>query len=670
MIIDRTLIEYSLDKMMIVFVTDEGKNLIKSLHDKPRNKCVQHLLHNIFSTDLLQICSNFKMIYLKCHELYHILHNKKHLLNQNNLLNIEDQQDENYDEFDEFDELRESDEFDELQSIDSVQLNPETKNDSKQTISLKKDVKTRFFSSSPMLNSIISNRSNIKQALIELDKLNCYPTDEQWRLMDAFNDLLKEINNYVKILSQHKSPTQHLVLVYRCEILDLISNFDLFDLKEKNKLIKKFNDKFIITEIQVAAALLHPKLIYLKPIDEFLDQKKMNRCNFLIKIIEKYKINNDINSKLNLDLPNLVLKHSNIPITASTLRTEIESEIQSYISTEFSNSNLNENSNLLEYWNHKIDEYPHLKKLSDLLLCTPAGQNKTERSFWKIKLNAQAIRNRISDMNLDRHIFINENIEFVRKICSNDKNFGFLNTNQEDSKKRKSDVLLLEVEREHNKKLKRYKNKKEKIVESNVELNFESDVESNFKDENIDTNQMEEYKERMNSLEKLIEKDENLIDINNDDDIKKSNDLFDELGFIYNQLKIVKQNQIIMNDDLIDTFQLVDSIEEITDKKKHLVISSEIFFDSNRLISHLNKFYEKESSFIFIPVNKRNHWFLLIIDITGSKTIIIDSLIQSDTFYRESCQQAFNLIQLIFKIEKKVLKKKSFFLCKRRATTI
>lgn len=123
--------------------------------------------------------------------------------------------------------------------------------------------------------AILSIQSNLKQALTEAKRPDVYPDDNVnwWRDIKQFNDLFKKVDDYYIGLSSDEIPTQHLILMYRSEIFYLINECKWLSDKERDDLTSAFEERLSVNEIHVCASLLHPHLIYLKAINEYLSKK-------------------------------------------------------------------------------------------------------------------------------------------------------------------------------------------------------------------------------------------------------------------------------------------------------------------------------------------------------------------------------------------------------------
>lgn len=82
-LINQTLLDFNLHNSNIFYVTDEGRNLTRSIEvlmKKPLNKCTSHVLHNLFFTDLKNISKDYCSILKKSHQIVSKLNTKQHLL--------------------------------------------------------------------------------------------------------------------------------------------------------------------------------------------------------------------------------------------------------------------------------------------------------------------------------------------------------------------------------------------------------------------------------------------------------------------------------------------------------------------------------------------------------------------------------------------------------------
>ena len=100
----KVLVDFSLDKKKVVYVTDEGTNVVCAAETEmkaDRIKCSSHVIHNLISKDFYRIDKNYAELIRICRDIYHALIHHMHLLRNETRLNIkeieEEEEDENLD---------------------------------------------------------------------------------------------------------------------------------------------------------------------------------------------------------------------------------------------------------------------------------------------------------------------------------------------------------------------------------------------------------------------------------------------------------------------------------------------------------------------------------------------------------------------------------------------
>ena len=279
---DITAAKFGLVNKKIVYVTDNGANIVKAcrLAKVERAGCIAHALHNLITHDGIANTAEVQDIVAKARELVKTFTYKTDLLlKEGEKVMQENLQAMLYDD-------NEGDihniQYGDDPVIDNNGNTNRLKRDSATT--LKKDCPTRWNSVLTMLQSVVKNRENIERCLAGLRLFTKLPSDDEWQLM-------KDICDFLLVLSGSDYTTSSVALLFRADCASALqcSDSDNDTLKKlKNNMREKFDYRFPITEIHVCAAMLDPSQRNLSVVQEYLLDQDISGVHFLNNMIQKF----------------------------------------------------------------------------------------------------------------------------------------------------------------------------------------------------------------------------------------------------------------------------------------------------------------------------------------------------------------------------------------------
>lgn len=203
-----------LEKDKVIFVTDNGSNLVNALKDLCRISCAGHNLNLVFEYFMKKLDSTdpIYILIFKCKEL--VMYFKRSGMNN------------------------------------------------KLKHSLKQSVPTRWNSTLTMLKSVDASYEDIFELLAERDELSKLQ-DIDSQLLQNIIKILTPFNDATKELSYDKQPTIHLVLPWLKKINNhlMITADDNIHIKNsKSYLLQGLTNKFVIKPVHKLATFLDPRM--------------------------------------------------------------------------------------------------------------------------------------------------------------------------------------------------------------------------------------------------------------------------------------------------------------------------------------------------------------------------------------------------------------------------
>ncbi|CAF2999603.1 unnamed protein product [Rotaria sp. Silwood2] len=352
----------NVDLCHIVFVTDNGSNMVKALECDAHLRCVCHCI-NLAVQQSIPVCEQLVNTVGSCQSL--VTHFKKCEL-QNKL-----------------------------------------------TTSLKKDVDTRWNSIVEMLNSVDKVYNEILAVLAERKEEHLVD-DLDIHLVRDLIILLEPFKNGSEILSAEKESTLHLVLPFVKKFKQVceINPSDTVPIKQiKRSLLSNIDEKIWLSELHYIATFLCPETKSLSSLSKSERNSVIKSVRNLLKTlgIENHDSMEEpviyiSKKRIKCDAVHDVLKSFNGSLeTSSDDDNEPIDEVNDYIKTKISYP---KGQSLLQWWQNNSFRFKKLSQLACSLLAIPASSAASERVFSKTGRILEARRQQLSPESLDSLLFL------------------------------------------------------------------------------------------------------------------------------------------------------------------------------------------------------------------------------------------------------------------------
>ena len=368
------------DAYNIIYVTDNGSNLISALNGEAHIRCICHCI-NLQS---IEECANIDLLVTDCREL--VSHFKRCEL-QNH-----------------------------LQSI------------------LKQDICTRWNSTYDTLWSIYLNYERIEE-ILEQRKEAKFIAGIDRRLIKKIADLLSIFKIGSEKLSADDSPTLHSVLPWFFKFKKTCqpkATDSLCVIEFKKKLSEKLEEKLWISDIHYISTFLHPET---KSLSVSHISREFCKVSLLFQALSQSK-RNDIIQSVKKMLKTVGYTEETIAVTPTTMNNErkrrnkrakrddiaVDDALKEFVSNDNSSDDNNDPyDKVMEYFKNKVSYqkskdvlswwkkhsciYPQLSRLAPALLSIPASSASSERIFSETGCILEARRQQLSSESLDSLVF-------------------------------------------------------------------------------------------------------------------------------------------------------------------------------------------------------------------------------------------------------------------------
>ena len=285
--LEQVLQEFELQQKAIIYVTDEGANIVGAADGKRRLKCLGHAMHNYIAKDLVKLDSNLKKLISRCRSIVHFFHFKQYLLidsarNGSNLPQLMDDLSSIQEEFSADESIRQSSGSDSivdqelwpieeadldstvLEGVDHEHRHAADESEQKSAVKraavtkMSKDMATRWSSIYRMCGSISRNKNEIISVLSNLFQNDLLLDGDEWSLLESYLELLTEFHKASNDFSRLNEPSINLVLGNRAQLKSKLSEFGKFDEKLRAAAVRQFERRFQVEEEHVIGALCDP----------------------------------------------------------------------------------------------------------------------------------------------------------------------------------------------------------------------------------------------------------------------------------------------------------------------------------------------------------------------------------------------------------------------------
>lgn len=279
--LNSVLNQFQLNDKKIIFCTDEGRNLVKTLEKEKRLSCIAHIYHN-FTKDLKSSDKILEHLINKCKKIVHFFY-FKNILVQDYVLNKEKYESEQIEEFfSEISQINNEINFEENEFLSFDQLEQEI-NPTK----LHNFTVTRWCSIYMMFNSILKNKEYVISIISHCIENKLLFETEEWTQLEQYTRLFELFKKITDELSKRDQMCLNKVMLYRYHTIQKLKTFK-FDDKQKQakelrmKIIRLFEDRFPIDDLYILGSLVDPFNKNLVPVNEYLEQIEKSKKDFLI----------------------------------------------------------------------------------------------------------------------------------------------------------------------------------------------------------------------------------------------------------------------------------------------------------------------------------------------------------------------------------------------------
>jgi len=419
----KTATEFDLDSKTIIYVTDNGSNIVKAckLAGVQRLGCVAHGVHNLITVDGISKTPELKRVVADVKDIVHAFVYKTTMLEEEGRQMV---QEKLMDEIggEGVDTIEYGDDVDNESTLPIPATQP-CQSQTSYTTTLKRECPTRWNSLLNMLESLLKSRQLVERCLAKLRMFDKIPSDSDWNTIQELVDFLLVFKKATELLCGSEYPTCSIALLFRAELISALeaSATDSIVVAElKRNMRRGFDHRFPITDLHICAAMLDPSQRHLAIVQEYLAQHDTNGVQFLSGMLAKYSappvvVSVDTASSRPTSSADgdgepswkkakqaLLAKHIVTSTTASSDR-----ELQQYRCISMASDDL------LQWWKQQVETFPKLSSLAQGILAVPATSAPSERVFSIAGLVLQAKRSSLAPENVNEIIFVHNNGHFV-----------------------------------------------------------------------------------------------------------------------------------------------------------------------------------------------------------------------------------------------------------------
>ena len=342
------------DKINLIFVTDNGTNLVKGFRNDTHLRCACHCLNLAIEYGLSKSSEQLTKMIDSCKKL--VAHFKRAGIQK---------------------------------KLDGV--------------SLKQQVSTRLNSLYVMFDSIMINYSDIEVILEERNEIE-FLSDVNFGTISDLTEFLKVFKQASEELSADDSPTIHLVVpwYYYLRNISKANSKDSPLMRQfKSYIYKGLEEKIVLTELHYIATFLHPNL---KCLNMLLPEEKHKTIQAVKNIILALGIDaveqvveeeyNSISKKNRLDVSlqfmNIVKKNDDVVLAYKKAQIPV----------------IDSDECILDWWTTNGNMFTSIQKLAYKILPVPASSATSERIFSSSGRVLEARRSSLEPSNVDNILIL------------------------------------------------------------------------------------------------------------------------------------------------------------------------------------------------------------------------------------------------------------------------
>lgn len=265
--------------------------------------------------------------------------------------------------------------------------------------SLRQSTDVRFNSNYSMLTSVYEQYDKIEEILIE-NQLYVEFAMNKIFLKETI-DLLEEFEAAFKELQSEKKVTIHKVLLWKSHFLKICETKpdDSHSMKRFKVICKRLlSSDFKIGILHKVATFLHPEYNDLS----MLEEQEINEVHDYVEdLMKKLNPNEESSNDEEPAAKKARFETFRKKKTGNKFQTEISHYIQFFEMVE----------NLLYWWSSRENTFPLLSKVARKILAIPSSNAASERNFSSAGRKMEPRRNLLSPENLDELLFLYSNLD-------------------------------------------------------------------------------------------------------------------------------------------------------------------------------------------------------------------------------------------------------------------
>ena len=409
----KTADEFLLDGKKIIYVTDNGSNIVKAckLAGVERLGCIAHGVHNLITVDGISKTESVKKIVSDVKDIVHKFVYKTSMMEEEGRKMVQEEliqhiQNEDVD----IETIEYGTELDDEAAVSSPVCQPPG---TFYTTTLKRECPTRWNSLLTMFESLLKSRQLVERCLASLRLFDKIPSLDDWNNTEDLVNFLKAFKKATELLSGSEYPTSSMALLLRAELASTLeaSATDSAIIAElKTNMRAGFGRRFPINDLHVCAAILDPSQRHLAIVQEYLDEREISGVQFLCDMIAKYcsgpttdTADSATGGPTEDDEPVWKKAKQEMLAKHTSARSSSDRELQQYRCISMTSDDLP------QWWKSQTETFPKLSLLARGILAVPATSAPSERVFSIAGLVVQARRSSIAPENVNKIIFVHNN---------------------------------------------------------------------------------------------------------------------------------------------------------------------------------------------------------------------------------------------------------------------
>ncbi|CAF4238185.1 unnamed protein product [Rotaria magnacalcarata] len=358
------------DSYEIIYITDNGSNLISALNGEAHIRCICHCI-NLVVSQSIEACPSIDLIVAQCRDL--VCHFKRC----------------------------------DLQS--------------KLSSTLKQDICTRWNSTYDTIWSIYLNYDDVQEILLNRNEEKYLSGIDRYLIKDI-TDLLSVFKICSEKLSADDNPTLHAVLPWFVKLKKTCeprSTDKLYVIQLKKALLEKLDEKIWITDIHYIATFLHPETKSLPTLSHSERNKVVQSVKKMLKTVgldensadtiivtdnDKIKRRRNKRAKrADITVDDILKEFASNDNSLTDSDNDVYDEVLEYMKSKVI---YEKGEDVLSWWKKYSCIYGKLSSLALALLSIPASSATSERVFSETGRILESRRQQLAPDSLDSLVFL------------------------------------------------------------------------------------------------------------------------------------------------------------------------------------------------------------------------------------------------------------------------